>query len=545
MQTRLSLKPVNLLFLGVLCLMLANSFMTWLPQYVRLILNEAFFVFLPAWLYLRWERRRGGPPLRERVGLRRPGWRIGLLALAVGLGLYPLSAVSAGVLQSLLGYSASFVPPDAIPATPLMAALALIAYAVMAPLCEEFLFRGVIQPVYAARGPMWAVLFVGLLFIVFHLSLLQGLSIILLALALGLVYQRTRSLPASMLTHFGANFLAALVITENVFRTGVSNWLFNTPVILGGLGLSALALGLIIRLTRAPAAPAATVEPPAAAPALAQFWPLLAALLIWLPVIGAEFFLSRSPDLLERLNPAAPPLALDAAPWQAPQRWEYEIRNVADEVVGTGECVLEPGETLSELTCFSQVGAYEVQQGSSFYSSAGGQRTDTLRWQTADGRMLSGSTVLELTDGSYGSEMRWETGQDGIEIWRQVQGEDAVSDFLPFDHAPLADSAGLILAPDNTWAWQLAGLKLEQSNSGDVVRFNPYTWRSETGDQGPAAERRRVSVSGQEQVETPAGEFTAWKVTSGSAEAAWYDMNDRTVVRFFNGIETWSLKVRR
>jgi hypothetical protein len=70
----------------------------------------------------------------------------------------------------------------------------------MAPLCEEFMFRGVIQPVYETRGAKWGVIFVGLLFIVFHLSLLQGLSIILLALALGFVNYSTRSLQASIAT---------------------------------------------------------------------------------------------------------------------------------------------------------------------------------------------------------------------------------------------------------------------------------------------------------------------------------------------------------
>ena len=83
----------------------------------------------------------------------------------------------------------------------------------MAPLCEEVLARGVIQRAYESFGPRRAILYVGGLFVIFHLSLLQGLGIIPLALALGYVYWRSQSLVASILAHFGANAMAALVLT--------------------------------------------------------------------------------------------------------------------------------------------------------------------------------------------------------------------------------------------------------------------------------------------------------------------------------------------
>jgi membrane protease YdiL (CAAX protease family) len=87
--------------------------------------------------------------------------------LLLGAGRFPLSAVSGGVLQQILGYTVFELPADAIPTTVGMGIHAIIAYAVMAPLCEEFLFRGVIQPVYQRPVGLFAVFFVGLLFIVF------------------------------------------------------------------------------------------------------------------------------------------------------------------------------------------------------------------------------------------------------------------------------------------------------------------------------------------------------------------------------------------
>jgi len=194
MSLKTSLRSVNLLYLFIMLLMVANLALTFIPHYVRLILNEALFIFLPAYLFLRYFEKSRTQPIAERVRWRWPGWRIGLLSLLIGVGLYPLSVTIAAVFQQLLGYSELIDPEMVIPTTVGTAILAVIAYAVMAPLCEEFLFRGVIQPVYERRGAKWAVLFVGFLFIAFHLSLLQGLSIILISVALGFVFMRTRSL---------------------------------------------------------------------------------------------------------------------------------------------------------------------------------------------------------------------------------------------------------------------------------------------------------------------------------------------------------------
>ena len=49
-----------------------------------------------------------------------------------------------------------------------------------------------------------------------------------------------------------------------------------------------------------------------------------------------------------------------------------------------------------------------------------------------------------------------------------------------------------------------------------------------------------MTVTGKEEVSTPAGKFTAWKVTLGSDQAAWYDAGgSHSPVKFSNGIETW------
>jgi hypothetical protein len=76
------LRHINLLFLIVVVLQAANLLFLWLPQYVRLLLNEALFVFLPAYLYLRFTRQ----PVLSRVHWRWPGGLAALLSLCAGRG---------------------------------------------------------------------------------------------------------------------------------------------------------------------------------------------------------------------------------------------------------------------------------------------------------------------------------------------------------------------------------------------------------------------------------------------------------------------------
>lgn len=541
-------RSVNLLYFLVICLMVANLLLVWLPQYVRLTINEILFVFLPGFIYLRATRQ----PIISRVRWRWPGWKISLLALIIGAGLYPFSALSAGALVGILGYTSFTAPADAIPTTAVMGMFAVLSFAILAPLCEEFLFRGILQPVYETRGWKWGVLFVGFLFVAFHLSLLQGLSILLLSLALGFVNYRTRSLPASIFTHFGANALAALVVTQQIFPTGIQNWITSIPALVCGLVVAILAVFGLVRLTP-PDASIATEVNAAPLPSVGQFklstvWPILAALAIFLSTIGAEWIYSRTSQAVAGLQVIGYALQVGKSPWSDPQTWRYEIRNVADDVVGEGECRLLPEENETQLTCTSTVQAYEVKQNQSTYVSSGGTRVDVLRWKPVNGEFISGSSTLELQDG-FGSQVDFELGSDRIEVHFQQKDQPEERLDLQFSQTALSTVPNMIVTPDYTWPWQLAGLYAQAPDtgnkmSGDVLRFHPYTWNNATRSQGPLAEPHPVEITAAEVLQTPAGQYTAKAVKRGDHDAVWYAaVNDTvTVVKYFNGIETWYLK---
>jgi membrane protease YdiL (CAAX protease family) len=523
MSKHLSIYSTNILFLVVLCLQAANLLLLGMPQFVRMILNEALFVLLPALIYLRLARL----PFRETVRLRWPGWTIALASLVVGAGLYPLAAISTAVYQNLLGYRI-FETERLLPHTAFEGVLAIVAYAVMAPLCEEVLARGVVQRTYEGLGPRRAILFAGGLFVVFHLSLLQGLGIIPLALALGYVYWRSESLVASILTHFGANALAALVLTSGIFWKDAGSILLSMPALLIGIIVAVVALWWLKRATD----PALTEALPSGNRRLWRAWPLLLAGLLYSGVVSVEFVGARFPERV------LAPVTVDVAPWNAPVEWSYEIRNIIDDPVGDAQCDLTPDADTIALYCRSEQQAYDVDTGHGRYIGGDAEMILEAHWRRADGMPLQGESQAQFSQGSYRTQWTF----DGVQFSVIQQDPDAPEKLfeLPFQRAGKATP---FVMAESTWPWVLSSLPFAEDYAASVYLFRPYTWREATQDSGPQTQLFLLTVTSIEEVATPAGTFTAWKVQVGEREIAWYAVDaPHILVQYFNGTEMWLLK---
>lgn len=515
---RPAIRHVNLLLLVVLCLQASNVLFVWLPTYARLILNQVLFILLPTLIYLRWARL----PVRQTVGWRWPGGETAVFSLLIGAGFYPMAAYTAAFFQSLFGYRLPGLL-DLIPSTPFEGLLAFVALAIMAPICEEVLFRGVAQNAYAHHGPARTILFVGFLFIAFHLSLLQGLSIIPLALALGFVYWRTASLPAAMLTHFGANAASVLVLTSGVWITGADAFLLAPATAVAGLIIALLSLWLLARTTSPAPSPAA---PEAPRRRLAENWPLLVALPIFLGFIGAEVFISRSPEL------TAPPLALNPLPWDEPQTWQYQISNIIDAPIGHAACALTPQDDVVTLACQQEQEGYEVRTGQSFWSSIAFVGERVVEWERDGYAPLADVSRHDLR------EMTWSLEGNTITVAVTYPGQETQTSH---ESLPLL-SENLLLTAQGIWPWQLTALSFEAGKVARLVHLTPDMWRPETQDNGPVVQTQVVKIIGLEEIETPGGARSAWRVEVGTREVAWYAPDaPHTLLRYFNGMETWAL----
>ena len=103
---------------------------------------------------------------------------------------------------------------------PISLSIALTTIIIGAPVIEEFLFRAVIQSFLRKKaGAIVSILFTSVFFSVFHFSLNQGfqniviiISLFILSIYLGFVYEKTRSLFSSITLHVTFNLINAIKI---------------------------------------------------------------------------------------------------------------------------------------------------------------------------------------------------------------------------------------------------------------------------------------------------------------------------------------------
>lgn len=211
--------------------------------------------------------RAGWPNLRSRSP-RDPGlWWVGLLLTAAG-GTVVLGEVSNGLTAVVpLPADLARLFDRLTLGTP---AISLFTLALVAPVTEEALFRGLLLPAFVRRyGRTGGLLLSSVLFGLFHLNLWQALPAAAAGLFLGWVALRSGSLTAPIAVHAAFNglpvLLAALGLQVSGYNTGSAGGQaeFQPPVWLAG-GLAALVLGLVLSRRGAPLSPdrdSATMAP--------------------------------------------------------------------------------------------------------------------------------------------------------------------------------------------------------------------------------------------------------------------------------------------
>ena len=144
---------------------------------------------------------------------------------------------------------------------------------------------------------------------------------------------------------------------------------------------------------------------------------------------------------------------------------------------------------------------------------------------------------MQFAPGS--SLTRWTFDGAQFSVAQQDLDEPEKTFDLPF----VSEGASPFVMVERTWPWALSALPFAVDDAASAYLFTPYTWRDATQDNGPQVQLLLVVVSGPEEVTTPAGTFTVWKVQVGERETAWYAVDaPHTLVQYFNGMETWVLE---
>lgn len=515
-----SIISANLLYLATMILvLLVGSTLQSRHFGWGLFLTEIGLLLLPALLWFR----RSNLSLRETARLRWPGWVPVLLGLLLGVGLWFLDSWLGALASALLGYDV-LPPAGSYPTTGGQAALVFVAFALAAPVAEEILFRGYMQPAYERLGPGRAIFLVGLLFALFHLSLVGLPPRLPIAFALGYVAWRSNSLFPAIALHLANNALGALFLIgiglrlDNLAALPAGGLLLATV----GVLLTASALWAFHRATRAALRPA----PPAVTPArsrLTHTWPLLLALLIWLGIAGLEVVQGRAPQLLA----FGQSLELTEASRQ-PANWHYQLQNVAEENVGEAVCAYQPSAATVTLECTLENEAFEIKQGNSYWSSDARTITLSATWNAEPMALLA----AEIQDGGSNSKLVTTAERREGEILIAVSGTRSGT-------GTTVVSPPLLL--DGVWPWQLSALPFGLGLVREANLVYPSRWDPTLNTSTIAVTTAAVVVHGVEPLSTPAGDFMAWRVTVDD-NTAWYDVQaPHTLLKYDDGFLTYIL----
>lgn len=176
------------------------------------IIAAGVMLLILLWAYLRKGNRA------DQLGLMTFGTMslVGILALAVPLliGVYLFNFVYATYVIPGIDMQKEITDLiKNIPRTPLNIALGFTAIAILAPLVEELLFRGLLQRALGYKMPPYAA--IGVASFVFALIHLQPYAIpplMVLGAAFGYIYHKTGSLRINIILHAVNNAVALLML---------------------------------------------------------------------------------------------------------------------------------------------------------------------------------------------------------------------------------------------------------------------------------------------------------------------------------------------
>ncbi len=490
----LNLTAANGLYLIAMALVISlGGWLQSLSLSWGLIATEVVCILLPTLIILR----RTGTPLAAGGQISVPNWKLTLVSMMIGVGSWFVGRLIDAATSQFFTDPAMF-STTWLPQTPGQALVLFIGMAVLAPLCEEALFRGVLQPAYERHGALVGVAAPSLLFAFFHLRLLGLPALLPVAFFLGFTYYRTRSLGAAMVLHFGNNLLAVmLMIGAGLFPERLPQVDGQTAV---AFGLIMTLTGLIL-LTRLTTRPAIERQPQPV-----KVWAWLALLAAAGIYVAGVTLSGEGRAAIETLFPNRSPLSLQA-PAQIPTgTYTYELRNRIDEPVGQMICTLGGADERIDLFCDTTVQAFELTVGNSYYASGDMHRTLTAVW---DARSLALLAAQEQTDpggGGWQAERREDSSL--------VLNVDASANAYPVPEGALLPAEVYFRLMNLPWESALGRYQ--------AVFVWPSRW--DAGQQASivAQETLSIQILPAENLALPFGDVNAVPVKIGADLAAWY-----------------------
>jgi len=484
-----------------------------------LVITELTVILLPVLVFLRIKRL----DLRATLCLRWPGWDLVALSLLIGAGVWFLDVILEGLAAQLLNYPPG-TTPETYAMTPLDALGMALGMILLAPLCEEVLFRALIQRGYERLGARRAVLIGGTLFALFHLRFQGLLALLPIALVLGYAFWRSQSLIVPILIHLSNNALGA---TTLIVR-GLDPTFDFSSILLFGAGPAIIVGGLALWRFHRTTRDVVRSRPLSTVAGTAWRWVFLSiAVAIYLGVAGLELTYARFPGIL-----AQDELAWGTAPWREAAEWRYELRlKATDERVGEALCEVAPSGAEVLLRCAIEQAAFEVEQEGSRWIGSDLNQTTTARWSAETLALRAAEVEVETAEGTYVAEV---ARADGALVLTTDAGD---AEILPDDVLLIG---GRLAALAGEAPWRLSALPFEVGLVSRATVVEPWRWQPALDRAAPVQREILVRVTGVEPLRLVAGVQIAWRVELGADRTAWYaDGPPYPLVRYDSTVLRW------
>ena len=464
-------------------------------------------------------------PIKQTMRLNWPGWESILLSLVAAPGLWMIGVVLNVITSLIMGYTTP-TPPQMFP-TNLWESLGFIFTAVIiAPICEELMFRGYVQRAYDRGKPFIGMVIGGCIFAAYHMQF-QGLFALLpVAFALGYFAWRTESVIPGMVLHAAYNSIATVILITSTFLPyQIATVLLVSLILVGLLGIAGTTFSLWILWNKSRPKP---LPKPGKTTRLIQWaWiiPLFLFALIYTYGSISEVIAGKFPQLL-----ANEELEFEPQPaWRKQQSYKYDIQDIIGTQLGSAECVIDSYDAAYQLSCRGQ------HQTSSML--------DNIPW---DIPWLV--QKFNITAADWERDVVWQ--EDNLQITMLHESQHILNRSMTIE----PDSQTLMVEYDNgiisefdlpantlvigEWPWRLTGLPLDLFYGGSI----PLVTLNEEGNFELLD--AFVSVRSAEPTWTAAGSVITWKVTltytdnmgHEITEAAWYDtVPPHPLIRYDDG----------
>lgn len=511
-----SIFSVNLLYLAIMLLLLVFAAALQSLHFVwGLIAIEALLILLPTIAFMRLRRI----PLNEGLRLKPIRPLIGLLCVLLGFSSFLVSVTIDAVMAQLFGIASVPLPADSIPNGVNEFIVYFVAVAVVAPLCEEPLFRGVIQGTYEHRRTgRFAVTIVALMFVFFHFRPTSLPGLLPAAFILGFVAWRTGSIYASMLAHFGLNAVAA-VHTLLALSNGKGLPFLGPPAATVGLAAMAVLIYLIRRLQPA----IEELKHPEQGKFRSWLWnysPLMGASLAYLWVAGSALTAALVTGQITLKEAGFQTVHIDQA-----LESRFRITNRAGDDVGDMNCEIAPLGSNIRMHCVGKVGAYDIKTSKGHFKDEDYTTAWSATWDANSLDLLD--FTFERTYEEAGSNVRAAVKNGRLVVESSAGMQD------------IALSPGDLVAYE--WAWRINALRPQVITSIQAPYAYLTWWDTQTRQSHPALKVEVLRLSGSEPLDLPAGRLQAWKASVGGQEA-WYAKEHGGPVRIDDGVLTYELE---